>query len=57
MTPAGPPRPSPRFAGDEVVVVAAGFGASDCRRGCGAHLKYLGPDPDALSALGQAHDQ
>ncbi len=20
-----------------------GFGASDCRRGCGSHLKYLGP--------------
>ena len=24
------------------VVVARGFGASDCRSGCGAHLKYLG---------------
>jgi Uri superfamily endonuclease len=23
-------------------VVASGFGASDCRAGCGAHLKYLG---------------
>lgn len=23
-------------------VVAPGFGASDCRRGCGSHLKYLG---------------
>jgi len=23
-------------------VLAAGFGASDCRAGCGAHLKYLG---------------
>lgn len=23
-------------------VVAAGFGASDCRAGCAAHLKYLG---------------
>lgn len=22
-------------------VVASGFGASDCRAGCGAHLKYL----------------
>lgn len=21
-----------------------GFGASDCRAGCGAHLKYAGPD-------------
>jgi Uri superfamily endonuclease len=24
------------------VIVAPGFGASDCRAGCGAHLKYLG---------------
>jgi Uri superfamily endonuclease len=23
-------------------VVVPGFGASDCRAGCGAHLKYLG---------------
>jgi Uri superfamily endonuclease len=23
-------------------LVAAGFGASDCNAGCGAHLKYLG---------------
>jgi Uri superfamily endonuclease len=23
-------------------VIVPGFGASDCRRGCGAHLKYLG---------------
>lgn len=23
-------------------IVAPGFGASDCRRGCGSHLKYLG---------------
>lgn len=23
-------------------IVCAGFGASDCRAGCGAHLKYLG---------------
>ena len=23
-------------------VLIAGFGASDCRAGCGAHLKYLG---------------
>ena len=23
-------------------VVVAGFGASDCRSGCGSHLKYLG---------------
>ena len=24
------------------VVVADGFGASDCQQGCGSHLKYLG---------------
>ena len=24
------------------VVVVPGFGASDCRKGCGSHLKYLG---------------
>lgn len=24
-------------------VVVAGFGASDCRSGCGTHLRYLGP--------------
>jgi Uri superfamily endonuclease len=23
-------------------IVAAGFGASDCRAGCGSHLRYLG---------------
>ena len=27
------------------VVVADGFGASDCRHGCGSHLKYLGEIP------------
>ncbi|OGA25238.1 MAG: hypothetical protein A3I01_12940 [Betaproteobacteria bacterium RIFCSPLOWO2_02_FULL_65_24] len=32
-----------RTAGD---VAAAGFGASDCRRGCGAHLKFLGSASD-----------
>lgn len=26
----------------EGVVVAPGFGASDCRSGCGSHLKYRG---------------
>jgi Uri superfamily endonuclease len=27
-------------------IVVAGFGASDCKAGCGAHLKYLGrPHP------------
>lgn len=25
------------------MVPVSGFGASDCRSGCGAHLKYLGP--------------
>jgi Uri superfamily endonuclease len=24
-------------------IVVAGFGASDCRRGCGSHLKRIGP--------------
>ncbi len=24
-------------------IVAPGFGSSDCRSGCGAHLKFLGP--------------
>jgi Uri superfamily endonuclease len=27
-------------------IVAPGFGASDCRAGCGAHLKFLGPASD-----------
>jgi Uri superfamily endonuclease len=27
------------------VVLVPGFGASDCRNGCGSHLKYLGPLP------------
>lgn len=38
------------FAGDECqlnqacpgTIIAPGFGSSDCRSGCGAHLKYLG---------------
>jgi len=25
-------------------IVAPGFGASDCRNGCGSHLKYLGEE-------------
>jgi Uri superfamily endonuclease len=25
------------------IVLVRGFGASDCARGCGAHLKYAGP--------------
>lgn len=29
------------------VVLVPGFGASDCRNGCGSHLKYLGPLPPA----------
>ncbi len=24
------------------MIVAAGFGASDCREGCGSHLRYIG---------------
>lgn len=40
-----------RFAGEECVrnqetggeVIVPGFGASDCRSGCGSHLKFLGP--------------
>ena len=27
------------------VVLVPGFGASDCRKGCGSHLKYLGDLP------------
>jgi Uri superfamily endonuclease len=27
------------------VVLVPGFGASDCRKGCGGHLKYLGDLP------------
>jgi diamine N-acetyltransferase len=26
-------------------ILIRGFGASDCRAGCGSHLKFLGPDP------------
>lgn len=29
-------------------IVVPGFGASDCRRACGSHLKYLGPAPSAV---------
>ena len=25
-------------------IIAAGFGASDCRNGCGSHLKFLGTE-------------
>ena len=32
-----------------------GFGASDCRAGCGSHLRYLGPDFD-LQALAPQPD-
>lgn len=32
-------------------IVVAGFGASDCRSGCGAHLKYLGRKKRTLSEL------
>ncbi|MDP2811248.1 MAG: DUF123 domain-containing protein [Rhodocyclaceae bacterium] len=29
------------------IVLVPGFGASDCRKGCGSHLKYLGVLPPA----------
>jgi Uri superfamily endonuclease len=29
-------------------VVVAGFGASDCRAGCGSHLKWQGASPGGL---------
>ncbi len=32
-------------------VVVAGFGASDCRAGCGGHLKWLGWSGRATSGL------
>jgi Uri superfamily endonuclease len=34
------------------LILASGFGASDCRSGCGAHLKYLGElrDPDCRAS-------
>lgn len=35
-------------------VPVAGFGASDCRQGCGSHLAYLGRD-DALEKIVAAH--
>ena len=31
-------------------VVIPGFGSSDCKAGCGAHLKYLGPYEDFSEA-------
>jgi Uri superfamily endonuclease len=34
-------------------ILAAGFGASDCHAGCGAHLKYLGQAPQAGRKLGR----
>jgi Uri superfamily endonuclease len=33
----------------KATVRVPGFGASDCRAGCGAHLKYLGPLAEPLS--------
>ena len=29
-------------------ILVAGFGASDCRHGCGSHLKYLGDNSNPL---------
>jgi Uri superfamily endonuclease len=37
---------TPECAANQAVggsVQAAGFGASDCRAGCGSHLRFLGP--------------
>ncbi len=31
------------------LICVPGFGASDCRRGCGSHLKYLGPSRNLSS--------
>lgn len=36
------------------VVLVPGFGSSDCRAGCGAHLKFLGPATAAREPQGQA---
>lgn len=33
------------------LVVATGFGSSDCRAGCDSHLKYLGPSARAVAAI------
>jgi Uri superfamily endonuclease len=33
-------------------VVVPGFGASDCRRACDSHLKYLGTDSTTLASRG-----
>jgi Uri superfamily endonuclease len=35
-------------------IPVAGFGASDCRAGCGAHLKFLGRRPPPLAAVDHA---
>ena len=32
-----------------------GFGASDCRAGCGSHLRFLGPDFDLQSLAPQSN--
>ncbi|NIP72444.1 MAG: DUF123 domain-containing protein, partial [Gammaproteobacteria bacterium] len=36
-------------------VPVPGFGAGDCRTGCGAHLKYLGPMCGEKSRTNAAH--
>jgi Uri superfamily endonuclease len=39
-------------------IVAAGFGASDCRAGCGSHLKHIGlPTPKSAKASGVARSR
>ena len=32
-------------------VVVPGFGASDCKAGCGAHLKFVGPEDSDVGTL------
>lgn len=32
-------------------VLIAGFGASDCKHGCGSHLKYLGGQPGLVKEV------
>ena len=41
-----------RHAGGRVLV--AGFGASDCRAGCGSHLRYLGDESQPRRGAGAA---
>ena len=36
----------------EGVILVPRFGATDCRNGCGSHLKYLGPEADLSYTAG-----